>query len=307
MANRRRFLVEITMAAGAVTYLRPFKTFAQINDPQQRGYTNTFTLLHTANLNGQWQPFRQGEKLHGLGGVQHLIEQLRQIKNEAPSAVLIHAGNIANTRLMAKESCLSLYKLLNQANYDAIVPGTADLTRGKRYYLHLANESGLPVCTSKASTDTPSMPPYKVVNKGNYSVGIINAAALTHKSIAQAVQALDKTALQLRTFDQCILIVCILPAEGNRSATYAKRCTGIDVMLNSAEKKSVHNVEIMRNHTGREVILSYAGSNGTMVSRMDLTFNERQERTGFASRPLFVGAIGQSTAAIMKKYNIHYA
>ena len=73
-------------------------------------------------------------------------------------------------------------------------------------------------------------------------------------------------------------------------------------MISTAEVTSIHNTEIVRNKSEHEVILSYTGARGAMMSRIDLTFNEKGERINMASRAIFAGAEDESYISILQRH-----
>jgi hypothetical protein len=79
------------------------------------------------------------------------------------------------------------------------------------------------------------------------------------------------------------------------------------VMISAAEKTSLHNTQIIRNEFNNEVIVSYAGSKGSMMSRIDLTFNDKGEKINVASKAIFAGAEVEAYAGLVKKCAIYNA
>jgi len=304
MTNRRDFLVKFTMAAGAVSFLRPLNVFAAI---ESKVVVNTLTVLHTSNLKGQWQPIPQNEKLYGLGGLQNLGRKIREIKNKTAAPLLIHAGDIINTRSQKKEDCLRFYKATNKAGYDVVIPGDSDLANGKNYFKQLAEESGLPSFSYESQNPNAIFLPHSVINKGFVRIGIINAASGLHHSDRSQAAIISKTASMLRASEKCRIVICIVSAAGCPYQTLCKHSSGIDVMISQAEKNSIYNTEILRDKTGREVIVSYAAGKGAMISRLELTFTDSYDRIGFASKAIFVGTAEEDYTRIMEQYKLFHA
>lgn len=307
MTNRRDFLVKFTMAAGAAAVLRPLNAFAGMGTSQLPA-TNTLTILHTANFNGQWSALGSNEKMPGFGGFQNINKKIKEIKSSAASVLLIHTGNITHTPSSLQENGLPFYKALSKPGYDIVLPGPSDLAKGIDSFMQLANESGLPIFPFQngASYGTGLLP-HHILKKGHCRIGIINAATALHNRPALSSSAVNHTAILLREAKQCAVVICLVPVTGSRCLQLAEGSSGVDVILTAMEKQSIHNMEIVRNKTGGEVILSYAGSKGTMMSRMDLTFNDRQEKIAFASEPVFIGMAEEAYTGMMKRYHLGYA
>lgn len=309
MTNRRDFIVKFTMAAGAVSFLKPLNVFAGIGDsfPVPLN-SNVLTILHTANIKGQWHALGINEKMAGLGGLQNIAKKIADIRNENPTVVAIDAGNITRHR-QTREERLNFYKKVSHAGYDAIVPGGKDLALGPTYFTEMANEREINVVSSDKSSNGTLLP-YSVLKKGKIRIGIINAgtAALKnthHTSILQASATMNQTAHLLRSSKNCTIIISVVQSSIAKCSKLASLSNGIDVMISSADKTSLHNTQIVKNKSDHEVIVSYAGSKGVMMSRIDITFNKEGEKINMASKAVFAGADDESHAGIVKKCAMH--
>ncbi len=314
MTNRRDFLVKFTMAASAVSILQPFNIFAGVGAklPLSSG-SNMLTILHTANLKGQWAALGACVKLAGLGGLQHVAKKIGKIKKENPSVIVIDAGNLLSGRLQTKEERLQFYKNVSNAGYDATTPGSTDFALGATCFNELVKESGLNIVSDdkQFAIDAAELP-YSIIKKGKTQIGVINAGITALKSthntpILSAAVALSQTAHLLRTSKNCTLIICIVQYSEKKCLKLAGLSSGVDVMISAAEKTSIHNTEIVRNKLNYEVIVSYAGAKGTMMSRIDLTFNDKGEKINVASKAIFAGAEDESYAGILKRCAVYNA
>lgn len=311
MADRREFLVRFTMAAGAVSFLRPFHLFAGIDTHQTASsQTNRLIILHTSNLNGQWPALGVNEKLAGLGGLQNIAKKINEIKAESPCVLVIDAGNMVGSRTPTRNDHLFFYQKLRDAGYDAVIPGQTDLAKGADHFLQLAEESRLPCVGHTASSAGNSTAlPYSIFIKEKFRIGIIDAGRTALKGAAStpvlgAAAAINSTAQQLKSRG-CTLVVCLIQATESRGLRLASLSRNTDVMISSTAKTSLNNTRIVQNKTGEEVILSYAGENGVMMSRIDLTFNENMEKINLASTASFIGVGNVSYAMLAGKYKLH--
>jgi 2',3'-cyclic-nucleotide 2'-phosphodiesterase (5'-nucleotidase family) len=306
MTNRRDFLVKFTMAASAASILKPLNVFAGVTTkPSVLSGTNRLTILHTANLNGQLYALEMGEKMVGYGGLQNITKEIAGIKKDTAAVLLIDAGNITGL-LQTKEERLNFYKIINNAGYDAVIPGRTDLALGKTCFEELIKEGNLNAVSSSGHLAFDGLLPYSVFNKGNMRVGVINAGAAALKdfhyaSASQAAVAINQTAHVLRSSKICTLIICVVQFSVIKCSILAGFSNGIDVMISSAETTSLHNTQIIRNKSNHEVIVSYAGTKGGMMSRIDLTFNDKGEKINVASKAVIAGAEAESYAGIAKK------
>jgi 2',3'-cyclic-nucleotide 2'-phosphodiesterase (5'-nucleotidase family) len=312
MTNRRDFLVKFTMAASAASILKPLNVFAGVStNPSVLSGTNRLTILHTANLNGQLYALEMGEKMVGYGGLQNITKEIAGIKKDTAAVLLIDAGNITGL-LQTKEERLNFYKKVNNAGYDVVIPGRTDLALGKTCFDELIKEGNLNAVSSTGQLAFDGLLPYSIFNKGKTRVGVINAgtAALNddhHASASQAAIAINQTAHVLRSSKNCTLIICVVQFSVIKCSKLTGLSNGIDVMVSSAEKTSLHNTQIIRNKSNHEVIVSYAGAKGGMMSRIDLTFNDKGEKIYMASKAIIAGAEDQSYAGIVKKCAMYNA
>ena len=311
MTNRRDFLVKCTMAASAASFLKPLDVFAGVgaNSPVQSA-KNVLTILHTANIEGQWLSLGPNEKLAGLGGLQHIANEIAGIRNNHPSVLVIDAGNITGHRQTRAER-LEFYKKVSSAGYDVVIPGPTDLLHGTTCFTELIKDTNLNAVCSGGHLTPDGVLPYSMLKKGKSKIGIINAgtAALkdAHVSAAQAHLAISRTARLLRSSKHCTIILCVVQSSGMECSRLAGVCNGIDVMISASEKTSLYNTQIVRDKINHEVIISYAGSKGSMMSRIDLMFNEKGEKTNVASKAIFTGAADEAYAGIVKKCAMYTA
>lgn len=301
MTNRRKFLLDCTMAAGAVTLLRPLQVFAQLGAVPDQRLANTLCLLHTADLNGQ--AVATADIRRGLGGAEALQTTLQKLKATRNPTLLVHVGNVANVAKQDRNECLQLYRTLHDAGYDAVVPGESDLARGDAYFATAAAEAGLPSFEKVADEPLPT----RVVHKGLFRVGLINASAVYNKQPSIQAALVNKTARSLKSRG-CNLVVCLAHrmSAGNKHLL-ARKSTEVDVIMGCAEKLSVHNAEIICNGLGAEVVLSRVGAAGSSVSSIEFSFASNGQRTGFAARNFFVGAENENLPKLMQRYRLGYA
>ena len=308
MTNRRTFLTRFAMAAGAVSLLKPLDLFAGLGISKETASKSTLTLLHTANLKGQLAELEWGDKLNGLGGLVNIAKKIAAIKKESASVLAIDTGNITASRSSEKATRL-FYEKVSEAGYDIVIPGPTDLEKGIEHFEKVALESGLPTIPHNSQSFNSGVLPYSVLKKGKIRIGIINAGTAILKGLHrtkpnQIADLLNTTAYRLKTDEGCHVVICLVQENEAVCIKLACLTCDIDVVVNSAEKSSVFNTQIIRNAANEEVILSYAGAKGVMLNRIDLTFNDQQEKIFFASRVCLIGAPEEEFTALIKQYKL---
>jgi len=304
MANRREFLVKFTMAASAATILKPLHAFAEFGATHSVSNINTLTLLHTANLQGQWQALGIKEKLYGLGGLENLCKRISKIKSDVPSSLVVHSGDIVSTTTSEKDA-IAFYTKMTKAGYSAVVPGRTDLKKGTTHFAQLAKKSGLPAIDTEVEKTGNSLLPYQIVTKGNVQTAVVQVPFF--KNTFSSAESLIKTGAFLRETKNCNLIIGIVQNTEQKCVELASLSYGIDVLFSTAENALMHNTKIVHNKNCEEAIVSFAGQKGTMMSRIDLAFDAEGNKIAFASSPIFIGAGKETYSTVLKRYNYLYA
>lgn len=310
MKNRREFIVELTMAAAAISYLRPLQALAGMvsTDALLPGF-NKLTILHSSNLYGQLTPLGVNDKLVGLGGLENLGRKIKAIRDNRSAVLLIDSGNMAPGAALSQGRALQFYNRLTKLGYDAVVPGKTDLVAGIKPFARMAQESRLRVIGGTGGSGQQGLLPYTILNKGNIEVALIDAGGRALKDIkataSNPIAALNATACRLKEAGACRLTICILQEDMPNCLRYAALSSGIDVMISSIGKTTIHNTRIVRNREDEEVILSHAGTRGTMLGQIDITFNERFEKVNIRPGAVLVGAKDEDYAQLLRKYRLY--
>ena len=299
MTNRRKFLVEVTMAAGAATFLRPFSSFADFVTRPITPNTNTLTVLHTSNLAGQRKPLGANEKLYGLGGLENLCKNIRKIKTATLSTLVIHSGNIHSLHTPEKEIS-ALYKEMTATGYDIVVPDQKDLKRGTARVSASPENAGLPFMPMETVKTHGPLLQHRFVTKNSIQTALVYVPVFKNPFLC--AESLNDTVSFLRESKRCNLVICMAPCTESNCSKLATLSAGVDVFISSAPNAFLYNTKIVQNKNCEEAIISFAGGKGTMMSQMDITFNSEGNKIAFFSRPIFIGAENESFATIIKRY-----
>jgi 5'-nucleotidase len=236
-------------------------------------------------------------KLAGLGGLEQLCKKVQQVRGEGGQVLLLDAGNMMYNGADNRDEQLQFYQTLAGAGYDAVVPGKADLCRGTSYFQALARESRLPEVSLQYERNTPIMGgglPYYRINKGNLQVAVIDGSTYTLKSkslssVSKAVAAASRTAAVLKQAHPCLLTICMVQEEDSKSRVFAEASSHLDIIASTAPVSGLQSTLVIRNSKNEEVLLSRAGEKGTIISRIDLTYNEHLEKTHIHPGAVLVG------------------
>lgn len=306
MTNRREFLVKFTMAAGAVSLLKPFNAFAAAGTHDTGVFAgDRLIILHTANLRGQWSALGNGGKLSGYGGLLNMRKKIEDIRREAVPVLLIDSGNMIDAQTY--EDRLLFYKSMQAMRYDAVIPGETDLLHDPSCFTQMVNESGLQtIPPQQLQLSREAMFPYRMMKKGKQRVGIMHVPAfrkVSGYSQSAIAATMSRTARLLKEEKFCTLVVSLVQASRQNSLQLGMLSSHVDVIGSTAENTTIYNTEIIRNKMGNEVVLSFAGLKGTMMSRIDFAFNNKQEKISMGSKALFTSVKEQELTAILRRCN----
>ena len=289
MQNRRKFLLQSTLAAGALTILRPLKGFALFNAPGITvGNSRTLTILHTANLKSQLHPLNSSA-LSGFGGLKRIQNVIEKVRKENSNILLVDAGDIlkAGNNVEENEKFLSAFKKMS---YDIIVPGNHDMVKGNTHYQQMVNTNNLNAVATNYDHQgvlKDKVAPYQIIEKGSFKIGIVGLGnttkvqGISSSSILVNAGLINKVAAYLRNDQGCNLVVCISHEGFTQKnckiaddVVFASKLTDVDILITGSESNSLYNTQIVRTQTNHEIIVSTSGMNGCMMGRIDITFNE---------------------------------
>ena len=271
------------------------------------GDTDSYVIPHDVLLkfNGQ-------ETLVHAGGWSLMAAALEEIRRTERPVILLHSGDAAGgTIWSAKFNGAADFAAMNALNFDAIVLGDNDFSRGTRQAIDLVNTVQFPVLA--ANLDLGREPalakrvkPYTLMEYYGQKVGIIGlitpdteytghagktVSVLPEKDIAR------KYVAELRS--QGINIIIVLSHLGyDRDTDLAKSVDGIDIIvgghsqtLMGSEFKQLglksdlpYPVE-MQGPSGQKVLIVHAWKNNQLLGQIKLNFDEYGMITDYAAKP----------------------
>lgn len=311
MTNRRNFLYNITLAAGAVSFIRPLGVLATpLKTPDTFPATHCLTILHTSNLLGQRLPLGANEKLYGLGGLQNVLKSIQHIRSKGNPVVAIHTGDILGSANFSELEQKQFFREMFTGGYDVVMSANNFLVKGTAKFHQAIKKSGILFAEPGKRSAYAGLMPWKIIPKGGNMIGIISvegssAKEVSSKTLKNTADRLSRTALYLKENRNCSVIIGLAHASKPNCITIAEYSTGIDAMLTSVDNNTIHNINIVRNKAYNEVMVSYAGNSGTMISRIDITLNKNFNKIHSCAKPLFVSAKAEESIAVIKRFNAH--
>ena len=303
MHNRRKFLAQSSLALGALTFLKPLKSFAATESATN---VRTLTILYTNGLAGQWNG------ANGRSGLRGIKQAVAAVRREQQQILLVDAGNLLAGNSAKEIGHLRYFEAVKETGYDALTPGVADLQHGTDYYERLVGKSGVRAVDMNAGNELDStVLSYRIVRKGALKIGIIGvggSANLSAASFPRLLQSMNQRAEKLKQQHRCQLVVCLshLPlATGTNtpdSMELAKKSSAIDVVISANDERFIYNTHVVKNQQGADVLVSHAGKEGLMLGRLDIAFNEAGLTTNITARQVFTGVNEQEQTTAFRSH-----
>ncbi len=287
MQNRRKFLLQTTLAAGSFVFLKPLKA-AALSPANTSLSAEKLTILHLNTL----------QKLSQKTSLLPLPNKLPALfKNRNSNTLLLSTGNSMGSKSASKVQHIEKLTRLKRAGCDAIVPNCKDLENGFPYFTELTDECKLTsLAGDNHQTTDGNILPYHVTMKGNIKVGIIgngllNQGKFINNEVEEIAFRLNKTAEFLKTNHDCNLIVSMNPYNSHSNTCHkteekelAALTKNIDVIVssNSTQKHAV--TYIVKNALRHEIVLNYEGTDSPYLKGIDISLNSKMEKTNFALR-----------------------
>jgi len=193
--DRREFLKSVGLMgiglglAPALTYWLQDKVSPReiIKNPSvASGKAQHITILHTSDIHGQLdihdEFFWENDKavFKKRGGLATLQTMLQELRKENPlNTLLVDGGDCFQGSAVAQLSeGQAIIPLINNMNYDLVLPGNWEVVYGKRMMIKDMNAySAAKVCANMFNDDNNKndliFPPYQVFNIGGLKIGFI--------------------------------------------------------------------------------------------------------------------------------------
>ena len=305
MHTRRKFLAQSSAAVGAFTFLKPLQSIAGTSGFSAEA--NKLTILFTNGFNSQLSDDLTNT---GIKAVKETVQDLRRSHR---NILLVDSGNILAGDSPKNIAHLHLYTALKETGYDAITPGSTDMQHGADYFSKLVQRSQVKAVATNYDSNE-SLFSYKIVRKGALKIGIIgigSSAELQPASFKKLLQSVNERAVILKQKNQCQLVVCLshLPLSNEKNKLdnlhLSKQSTSIDVVISANDDRFIYNTHVLKNSTGYDVLLSHAGKSGSMIGKLEISFNEQGEKTLITTEQVFTGKEKVNALTQFKKHFEH--
>jgi 5'-nucleotidase len=305
MLNRRKFLTQSALAAGAL--LAPPRLMAAGLDYDVK----KLTILHTNDVHSRIDPFpMDGGRNQGLGGVAARAALIETIRKEEEQVLLLDAGDI-----FQGTPYFNLYKgepemkAMAAMGYDAVTMGNHDFDAGLENFATQLKHGGFPVLLCNYDFTNTAMEmktlPYTILKKGKLKIGItgvgIEMKGLVPENLygntqyLDPVQKLNETAGKLKKEEGCDMIICLSHLGykyGDNKVSdivLAKETEHVDLIIGGHTHTFLDEPVVYKNRLGSDVLVNQVGFAGIILGRLDFEFSRLKKKNLAKSHTVVVG------------------
>jgi 5'-nucleotidase len=297
--QRRRFIGQLSLLAGAVALNKPFASIAAVKNIRVTpAADNTITIYHTNDLHGNLSAVYKN-----MGGLNHIKSTL---SNNNAKGLLLDGGSFLNKTQTYTEH-KKVIEAMNSVGYHAAAIGSHELSKGEDYLAQLAPlmQFTLVNCNYQLNyTLSKFVKPYIVVNTGKLKVGITGVGQPDDSIIYNdAIKCANKTAALLKNDENCDLVICISHLGNNKTGNIpdnqklAKQSANIDMIIGGDNRKIAHGPTLLNNSLRHEIFLCQAGFDGLMMGKMDYNFDDQKQKSQVTAMHLIPGKPENKTFA----------
>ncbi len=292
MQNRRQFIRQ-TLIGGGLVALNGFPYESLAASPMQK-----LTILHTNDVHSRLEPFpMDGGKYAGQGGVAARAALIEKIRSEEEQVLLLDAGDI-----FQGTPYFNLYKgepeikAMSLMRYDAVTMGNHDFDAGVEGFARQLPHANFPILVANYDfTETPlegKTKPYQVFKKGELKIGVFGLGIQLKGLVADDAYGATKyiepiytarsVAERLRKKEKCDMVICLshLGYSYNYSKVsdmiLAKETEYIDLIIGGHTHTFLDRPTVMKNKTGKDVVINQAGWAGLRLGRLDYVFDHKK-------------------------------
>lgn len=289
--KRRTFIKN--SSSGIIAGAALWSNYALANNiftgPESEAGTKKITILHTNDTHSHIEPITGGRN-DGRGGVARRAAIVNKVREENPNTLLLDCGDIfQGTPYFNFYGGELEIKLMSMLGYDAATLGNHDFDNGiDGLYKQLPHANFDFVISNYDFTNTimdgHSMD-HKVIVKDGVRIGLfgvgIELDGLVNKSMYKETKYLDPIEIAkdqsriLREEKNCDIVICMshlgYQYRGDKVSdiSLATATSGIDLIIGGHTHTFLDAPEIVKNASGKEVMVNQVGCYGINLGRID--------------------------------------
>ena len=304
MQNRRDFLRLLgTGAAGTLALSAPLSAFG--SDELIK-----LTILHTNDFHSHIDPFEKDVPRNaGEGGMARRAALIKHVRAETKNVLLFDAGDIyQGTPYFNYFNGKFDFELMSMMGYDAATLGNHEFDNGLEGIKSQLKYASFPFINANydfSETILAGMTiPYKIFKKGGVKVGVYglgielkglvdekNYGKTIYNDPLQTALKMEKILLEEHETD---LIVCLshlgysYKEEKMSDKVLAAQTLHTDFIIGGHTHTFLQKPDLVKNLTGKDVVVNQVGFGGLIVGRVDFYFSKekRHERHSSSTIPV---------------------
>ncbi|PKL44408.1 MAG: hypothetical protein CVV41_07155 [Candidatus Riflebacteria bacterium HGW-Riflebacteria-1] len=263
------------------------------------------TILHTNDTHSRVMPF--DSKTHGsdVGGIVRRAELIRRIKEQAPHALTLDAGDIFQGTpfyiVFKGEAC---HRLAVAAGCEATTIGNHELDNGlENLHKQIANSGIRMLCSNVFYRDSKRLvfPAYHVFVRNGLKIAVIGSIgneawlAADRKNCEPMLHTDQVTTVRqvARRIRRYVDLIVVLSHSGiDFDEQMAAQIAEIDVIVGGHTHEELHEPKLIANNPGIGIcnngldgtIVVQAGEHSVFLGRLDLLMNEHGQIASYSGR-----------------------
>ncbi len=256
-------------------------------------YSQDLVILHTNDVHSNIEPLTSGRNA-GYAGFQRRANYIKSIRENHPNVLLVDAGDYNQgtpyyTMFKGKMEIM----LYNAMGYEAVSLGNHEFDDGQQVLADRLKEAEYAtLCANYDFSKSPLkdiIKPYTIIHKGGRKIGIIGVlldlkgyvpekarAGLEYKN---PVNIVNKLAKKLKSRDKCDLVIVLShlgyddgTEENPSDLDLAAKSKNVDIIIGGHSHTFLEEPTIVKNSSGKAVIVNQTGALGVYVGRIDINF-----------------------------------
>jgi 5'-nucleotidase len=256
-------------------------------------FSQDLVILHTNDVHSNIEPLTSGRNA-GFAGFQRRANYIKSIRENYPNVLLVDAGDYNQgtpyyTMFKGKMEIM----LYNAMGYEAVCLGNHEFDDGQQLLAERLKEADyVTLCANYDFSKSPLkeiVKPYTIIVKGGKKIGLIGVTLDLKGYVPEKARAgieyknpipiVNKLAKRLKDKERCDLVIVLshLGYDGGTKERpsdldLASESRYVDIIIGGHSHTFLEEPAIVKNSSGKGVIVNQTGALGVYVGRIDINF-----------------------------------
>jgi 5'-nucleotidase len=264
-------------------------------------------VIYTGDMHGRIHPFSYG-RLNNIGGINNIISA---IQKNSTSHLLVDAGDFIDKN-GSFDDHIQVIQLMNITGYHAVTLGDMELSKGQDHLAALIPFMRFQLVNCNYEFSNPVLKnkvlPYHIISYGKYKIGVTGVGPdIRGKKSSECItchspyKKANEIAGYLKEQLGCDMVICLshlgMEQKGGQQGNkkLAAISDSIDVIISSHNKTVAAPQMVLRNKQKNQVIIANAGYGGSIIGKLNFTFNEERKMQTFECKNFIPGALANAS------------